>query len=213
MPFVVTFQNFNSWPQSRIIPDATPFNDGVMTKEQAAKLDSLTPSAGGYDTVENEGTPLAQQRTLNFDGLSIVASDDPGNSRTDVALPAAVDVVFGADGTPGAVMIIAASLGANVPTGDYDVTYQGPKIQLYLINLLKNGVAGSAGNNVTVKNGASSITTTSVIIGPNPNQFRTAGFINLSQVLNPGDTLRLSVVNDGTAADTGCTIFMNGVLR
>ena len=47
MPFEVAFQNFHSWPQSVIIPDATPKNYGVMTPTQAAKLAGLTPGGSG----------------------------------------------------------------------------------------------------------------------------------------------------------------------
>ena len=48
MPVTVKFDNTTQCPQqAQIIPDATPFNDGVMTKAQAAKLAGLTPSGGG----------------------------------------------------------------------------------------------------------------------------------------------------------------------
>ena len=43
MPVTVKFDPHVTQPQAQIIPDATQFNDGVMTKAQAAKLASLTP--------------------------------------------------------------------------------------------------------------------------------------------------------------------------
>ena len=43
MPVTVKFDPHVTQPQAQIIPDATKFNDGVMTKEQVAQLESIAP--------------------------------------------------------------------------------------------------------------------------------------------------------------------------
>ncbi len=44
-----------------------------------------TPSAsGGYTTIQEEGSGLTQRTTFNFVGSSATASDDAGNSRTNI---------------------------------------------------------------------------------------------------------------------------------
>lgn len=39
---------------------------------------------GGYDTIQEEGAPLPQESALNFIGSAATATDDAGNSRTNV---------------------------------------------------------------------------------------------------------------------------------
>lgn len=47
MPFFVKFDTpMQNSPLAAMIPDATPFNDGVMTKEQAAALAALVAGGG-----------------------------------------------------------------------------------------------------------------------------------------------------------------------
>ena len=46
MPVTVAIDPAPNSIQAQVINDATPFNDGVMTKAQAAKLAGLVPSAG-----------------------------------------------------------------------------------------------------------------------------------------------------------------------
>lgn len=42
----------------------------------------------GYATIQEEGTPVTQRRTLNFVGASVTATDDAANSRTNVTVTA-----------------------------------------------------------------------------------------------------------------------------
>lgn len=47
----------------------------------------LTGLAGrGYDTIQDEGTALAKENSLNFIGAAIQAVDNPGSLRTDVTV-------------------------------------------------------------------------------------------------------------------------------
>lgn len=47
---------------------------------------NASPGTGGYDTIQEEGSPLTQRLVLNFVGTGITASDDSSNSRTNVTL-------------------------------------------------------------------------------------------------------------------------------
>ena len=49
--------------------------------------------AGGYATVQEEGTGLTQRATLNFVGSAFTAADDSGNSRTNVTSDSDVDAL------------------------------------------------------------------------------------------------------------------------
>lgn len=71
-----------------------PFKFNPITGQ--LDLVNSTTAGSGYSTVQEEGTPLAQQTTLNFIGAALTASDDGGNSRTNVTLsqsPASASVV------------------------------------------------------------------------------------------------------------------------
>lgn len=52
---------------------------------------SASASGGGYDTIEEEGTPLAQESTLNFIGSGITAS--AGTGKTDVTMDSDLDAL------------------------------------------------------------------------------------------------------------------------
>jgi hypothetical protein len=80
MPVVVKFDPNTTQQQAAVIPDASPHNDGVMTKAQAAKLAGLSGANVGLTQVA-------------YGGVSGLASD-PGFVRTPVAF--AVDSVGGA---------------------------------------------------------------------------------------------------------------------
>ena len=45
-----------------------------------------TPAASGISTVRDEGTALIARSTINFTGAGVVASDNAGSTRTDVAV-------------------------------------------------------------------------------------------------------------------------------
>lgn len=48
-----------------------------------SKIDN--PSLAGH-VIEDEGTPLAQRKNLNFIGVSVTVTDNPGADSTDVTL-------------------------------------------------------------------------------------------------------------------------------
>ena len=74
-----------------------------------AAWDSLGGGAGGYATVEDEGTALAGRTVLNFTGSGVTCTDDAGNGETDCDIPSGgptchyltLQLYFaGADGSP-----------------------------------------------------------------------------------------------------------------
>lgn len=82
--------------------------------------------AGGYATVQEEGSGLTQRSTLNFIGTGVTCADDAGNSTTDCTFTGgggAVDSVFT---RTGAVVATAgdyeASEVTNTPAGDIAAT-------------------------------------------------------------------------------------------
>jgi hypothetical protein len=81
MPFEVTFQNFNSWPQTRIIPDATLNQAGVMTPAQVAALAGLTGlpdqtgNAGKF--LETDGSVASWQSVSPDLQLAALNTDTP----------------------------------------------------------------------------------------------------------------------------------------
>lgn len=52
------------------------------------QADAVSGGAGGYSTVQEEGSGLTQRATLNFVGSSATAADDAGNTRTNVTFDA-----------------------------------------------------------------------------------------------------------------------------
>lgn len=108
MPFIVSFQNFSSWPQSCRIPDATPRNDGVMTAAQAAQLKALVDGGGGgawvpfdYATGSGYSNYVAPGPSGDIFG--------PGQSRIDGSMVQLAGIVAvpseGEGGTSGASII------------------------------------------------------------------------------------------------------------
>lgn len=49
--------------------------------------------AGGYATVQEEGSPLTARTKLNFVGSTLTAADDAGNTRTNVTVDSDVDAL------------------------------------------------------------------------------------------------------------------------
>jgi GH24 family phage-related lysozyme (muramidase) len=49
--------------------------------------------ASGYQTVQEEGGSLTQRNTINFIGGGVTASDNAGNSRTDITLDATLNAL------------------------------------------------------------------------------------------------------------------------
>lgn len=64
--------------------------------------------AGGYTTVDDEGTPLTQRATVNFVGAGVTCADDAVGSETDCTIPQTTDASVLTTGT-----LPAARLGAN----------------------------------------------------------------------------------------------------
>lgn len=75
-------------------------NSGALIRvaSNTAYLGSLTFVAGdggGYETVEDEGTPLPQQTVLNFIGEYVAATD--GGTKTDITINPTIKEVLNAD--------------------------------------------------------------------------------------------------------------------
>lgn len=59
------------------------------------------PSGSGYDTIEDEGTPLTQRSVLNFEGAGVECADDTTKTTCTIAGGAAQDAFYSASGTSG----------------------------------------------------------------------------------------------------------------
>lgn len=59
----------------------TPLDGDVLTFDTAdSKWHPAAPASAGYDTVEDEGTPLTQRSTVNFVGAGVSAADSGGKT-------------------------------------------------------------------------------------------------------------------------------------
>ena len=58
---------------------------------------NLSSGTGGYATIQDEGTPLTQRATMNFTGGCVSATDDAGNSRTNIIISAVVSSATGSE--------------------------------------------------------------------------------------------------------------------
>ena len=132
MPFIITFQNFNSWPQSKIIPDATINQAGVMTPAQAISLASalvdilVLQSTGGQrpvplvdgavtdDVVPVDIALLDANNTARVAcfGLTVLAWSDDGADTLSVQQ----DVTYKGDGS-GVFTLVAASTAIRLASG------------------------------------------------------------------------------------------------
>lgn len=54
---------------------------------------SASGGAGGYGTVQEEGSGLTQRATINFIGAAITAADDSGNLRTNVTIDTLINAI------------------------------------------------------------------------------------------------------------------------
>jgi hypothetical protein len=54
---------------------------------------NATAGAGGYSTIQEEGSGLTARSTLNFIGGGFTAADDAGNSRTNITLDATLNAL------------------------------------------------------------------------------------------------------------------------
>ena len=132
MPFEVTFQNFSSWPQTRIIPDASPNQSGVMTPSQVANLAAalidilalestdgqrpvpLVDGAVTDDVVPQDIALVGSDNTARVAdfGLTVLAWSDDGAD----ALVVKQGVSYLGDGT-GVFTLISASTAVRRETG------------------------------------------------------------------------------------------------
>jgi len=68
--------------------------DGFVLTADSAEVTGLkwaaVSSSGGYNTIQNNATPLTQRTELNFAGTGLVAADDAVNSRTNVTLASGI---------------------------------------------------------------------------------------------------------------------------
>jgi hypothetical protein len=64
----------------------TPNDGDVLTYDTGdSKWHPVAPASAGYDTVENEGSPLTQRSTINFVGAGVTAADSGGVTTVTVA--------------------------------------------------------------------------------------------------------------------------------
>lgn len=89
--------------------------------------------AGGYSTIQEEGSNLTQRATLNFVGAAATAADDAGNTRTNVSFASQLNslAAFNTNG-------LITQTAANTYTGR---TIVGPAAGLTLTN--GDGVSGN----------------------------------------------------------------------
>src|SRR5579864_4601032 len=86
MPVTVKFDPTSVSKQSQIIPDATPFNAGVMTPAQVSLLTSLVGGGGGALIVWTLAKTWAEVQAEMLAapagaGIVLVETDDLGTSR------------------------------------------------------------------------------------------------------------------------------------
>lgn len=103
MPITVKFDPTTNSQQAQVIPDATSFSDGVMTKAQAKRVDNIGAGAGQFGTgtiVWQNGQTWAQvlpiiQAVIARHGFAQVLCDDGGSGNPFVIdAPANFDRVF-----------------------------------------------------------------------------------------------------------------------
>ena len=51
------------------------------------RADGRVLITGSGHVIQDEGTPLTNRANLNFVGAGVTATDNPGNSSTDVTIP------------------------------------------------------------------------------------------------------------------------------
>jgi hypothetical protein len=139
---VLTVARRLNQPVSSTIPSAgvNPSSDGTTT---------ANPDAGAYVTVEQNGTPVAQEKILNF-LPPMTATDDPTNASTDIA----TSVMIGDVSSPsvgGKSGLVPAPPVGSAAAGDFlraDGTWAVPTD-----NSPNTGVTSSVG--ITVDGGGS----------------------------------------------------------
>ncbi len=60
-------------------------------RESGSWADLISSSSGGYSTIQEEGSGLTQRATFNIIGDNLTATDDAGNTRTNITLNPTLD--------------------------------------------------------------------------------------------------------------------------
>lgn len=116
---------------------------------------NLTATFGGI-TVQEEGTNLTSRSIINFVGAGITATDDSGNSRTNITLDADLSAIASLAGTSGFLKKTAAdtwSLDTNTYlTGNQSITLSGDVVTAsgttaITVTLASTGVTAGTYNN------------------------------------------------------------------
>lgn len=80
-------------------PDQTVSLTGGGATSVTGTYPSFTITTNALATVQEEGSPLTQRGTINFIGGAATATDNAGNSRTDVSFDAEVNGIAALSGT------------------------------------------------------------------------------------------------------------------
>lgn len=78
------------WPlahEVHVHPNATEGTNGFMSSTDKTKLDNLS-AAGGVQVVQNNGSPLPAQTTINFD-TNFTLTNNSGASTTEITMSTA----------------------------------------------------------------------------------------------------------------------------
>lgn len=140
---LVVFDGFNWWTERGMFPIPMPVNFGgtgqttlpahnVLLGEGTSPVGAAAPGAAGtvlmstgtssdpaflaiyYQTVQQAGTPKTQRPVLNF-LAPITATDNPGNTSTDIAVP----VFIGDSGSGGVKGLVPAPAAGDTAAGKF----------------------------------------------------------------------------------------------
>jgi hypothetical protein len=118
----------SDWPEQASVPAAPAAgksklyfkSDGLLYSQDEAGTETVFASAGsGYVTVQEDGTGVTARTKLNFTGAGLTATDDAGNTRTQVALAALLNDIAGITAATGDILyydganIIKLAVGSN----------------------------------------------------------------------------------------------------
>lgn len=97
--------------------------DGLIPKRASGVWDCAADdggAGGGYTTVLDEGTSLTQRTVLNFVGVALTASDDAGNTRTNVTADPDLNALAALTGTGIPKRTGVDAWGWSVPGTDWE---------------------------------------------------------------------------------------------
>lgn len=105
---------------------------GVTFAVHQITVPGATTSIGGYDTIQDEGSPLVKRAILNFIGAGVTAVDNPGSSSTDITIGGG----GGGGGSPGGIPGQVQFNSAGSFGGDAGLTYVPGTDTLTSVNLV-----------------------------------------------------------------------------